>query len=219
MTATDSAAPPDYPYCGRGADPSGDPVGCRGHRVLRMPVDGGVGEPELHDGCLAHLTEADRDAYLTALSPGSDLHHRGTTFDAPLLNSLLNAVRDPATGRPRLGRGDFGGAIFEGGAVFYRATFGGDAAFDAASFQGNGRFDGATFQGGGRFDGARFQGDADFRESTFQKHALFRAAAFEQASRVGPVICRGIVDLSAAVFDVAVIIEVTARGLRGRFVI
>ncbi|MET9116714.1 hypothetical protein ABZX38_21340 [Streptomyces longwoodensis] len=77
---------PSWPHCAYGADPTADPVGCRG---IHVPG---------HTACLAHLAAADRDAYLASLTPGADIDHRGTTFTA----SLLNAVRDPTTGNPRL---------------------------------------------------------------------------------------------------------------------
>ncbi|MFZ4192186.1 hypothetical protein ACOZFK_33315, partial [Streptomyces pseudogriseolus] len=55
-----------------------------------------------HTACLAHLTNADRDAYLAGLTPGASIDRRGTTFTDPLLSALLNALRAPATGHPHL---------------------------------------------------------------------------------------------------------------------
>ncbi|MEU6541615.1 hypothetical protein [Streptomyces sp. NPDC047000] len=40
--------PPSWSYCGHGADPATDPVGCRG---IHVPG---------HTACLAHLADADR---------------------------------------------------------------------------------------------------------------------------------------------------------------
>ncbi|GAA5216597.1 hypothetical protein GCM10023323_70280 [Streptomyces thinghirensis] len=45
--------------------------------------------------------------------------HRGT----PLTESLLNALRDPETGHPRLGHDKFELATFEGAASFESAIF------------------------------------------------------------------------------------------------
>ncbi|MFE7466169.1 hypothetical protein ACFU6R_18970 [Streptomyces sp. NPDC057499] len=58
--------------------------------------------------CLAHLTDADRDAHPTGLMPGTSIDHRGTIFTSSLLRAppdILppNILRDPATGRARLG--------------------------------------------------------------------------------------------------------------------
>lgn len=190
MTATDPTEPPDYPYCGRGGDPGGeDPVGCRGRRVRRPAPDGGDDEPEPYGACLAHLTDADRDTYLSSLSPGSDLHHPGTTFDAALLGSLLGAVHDPAIERLQMGTVDFSGAVFKGytefsGAIFrgnawfVRATFHDGAAFNSATFEGEARFDRAAVEVESWFNGAIFQGDAVFRRTAFHRVTIFDQATF-----------------------------------------
>jgi hypothetical protein len=54
--------------------------------------------------CLAHLTDTERTAYLTGLAPSADIDHRGTPFTQGLLEALLNALNDPSTGKPHLGR-------------------------------------------------------------------------------------------------------------------
>ncbi|MEU5116667.1 hypothetical protein AB0G64_34845 [Streptomyces longwoodensis] len=68
---------PAWPHCAHGADPAADPVGCRG---INVPG---------HTACFAHLADPDRNAYLSSLSPGASIDHRGITFTAPLLNVLL----------------------------------------------------------------------------------------------------------------------------------
>ncbi|MGV9922131.1 hypothetical protein ACWDUK_33830, partial [Streptomyces cellulosae] len=88
--------PPNWPHCAHGADPASDPVGCRG---IHVPG---------HTTCLAHLADADRDAYLAGLTPGANIDYRGTTFTEPLLTALLDALRDPATGHPHLEPISFG---------------------------------------------------------------------------------------------------------------
>jgi hypothetical protein len=111
---------PSWPCCAHDADPATDPVGCRG-----VHVPG-------HTACLAHLADADRDAYLVGLTPGTDIDHRGTPFTEP----LVDALRDHATRHPHLGK-----------ARFESATFQGDAGFGSATFHGNARFWSTTFQG------------------------------------------------------------------------
>ncbi|MGY1548294.1 pentapeptide repeat-containing protein [Streptomyces sp. MN6] len=184
-----TVSPPDWLYCAHGADPAADPVGCRG---IHVPG---------YTACLAHLADADRDAYLADLTPGASIDHRGTTFTAPLLNALLNALRDPATGHSRLGdakfnsaifqgtaesnsaifqgTAEFGSAIFQGGAWFGSATFQRSADFDSATFQSRAWFGSATFEGGAQFASATFQRSAVFESATFGDDAVFAGATFE----------------------------------------
>ncbi|MGW3656486.1 pentapeptide repeat-containing protein [Streptomyces sp. NPDC005151] len=159
-------APPDWLHCGFGTTPE-DPVGCRG---IQVPG---------HTTCLAHLTDADRDTYLAGLAAGADTDHRGTLFTEPLLQSFLDALRDPATGHPRLGAARFDSATFQGTAQFERATFQGHAWFDSATFQDLAWFDSATFQDLARFESVTFQGAAHFDSTTFQGYAGFRSATFQ----------------------------------------
>ncbi|MFH9655585.1 pentapeptide repeat-containing protein [Streptomyces anulatus] len=161
-----TSEPPTWPHCAHGADPAADPVGCRG---IHVPS---------HTECLAHLTDADRDAYLTGLTPGDSIDHRGTTFTEPLLLALLNALRDPATEKVRLGDAQFGSATFEGQARFGSATFQGDAQFGLATFGGQARFGSATFEGRARFRLATFGAGAWFERATFQSDAVFGLATF-----------------------------------------
>ncbi|MDQ0937324.1 pentapeptide repeat-containing protein [Streptomyces turgidiscabies] len=184
-----TAIPPSWPHCAHGADTAADPVGCRG---IRVPG---------HTACLAHLAAADRDAYLAGLTPGTDIDHRGTPFTGPLLDALLNALRDPASGHARLGAAQFDSATFAGEAWFRSATFEGDAGFESATFQNytNFRsatfqddaqfrlatfnsytgFESATFQGEAQFKWATFQGNTGFESATFKDHAEFRSATFQ----------------------------------------
>ncbi|MFE2503530.1 pentapeptide repeat-containing protein [Streptomyces rubiginosohelvolus] len=179
-----TSEPPRWPHCAHGADPAADSVGCRG---IHVPG---------HTACLAHLTSTDRDAYLTGLTPGDSIDHRGTTFTEPLLLALLNALRDPATGIVRLGNaacnwatfeGDarFGSATFEGDALFGAATFEGDALFGAATFEGDAWFGSATFKSNARYGSATFKSDARFGAATFEGGALFGAATFKSRAQFG----------------------------------
>ncbi|MFF2132881.1 pentapeptide repeat-containing protein [Streptomyces olivochromogenes] len=174
---TPSPTPPDWPPCGHSPTPE-DPAVCRG---IHVPG---------HTACLAHLADADRDAYLAGLTPGRDIDHRGTPFTEGLLNQLLGALRDPATAHPRFGIAWFGSATFEGNAGFGSATFEGyasfgsvtfkgDAGFGSVTFKGDARFDSATFEGNAGFGSATFEGDAGFGSATFKWDAWFESATFE----------------------------------------
>ncbi|MGW7131312.1 pentapeptide repeat-containing protein [Streptomyces bobili] len=165
-----SPTSPEWPHCGHGIT-SEDPVGCRGIHV-----------PD-HTVCLAHLADADRDAYLSGLTPGTDIDHRGTPFTEPLLNALIGALRDPAIDKPRIGAANFQSAIFEGDARFRSATFEGFALFDLATFQGDAMFQSAIFERLAVFLLATFQGDALFEAATFQVFAGFDSATFERAAQ------------------------------------
>ncbi|WP_344327450.1 pentapeptide repeat-containing protein [Streptomyces macrosporus] len=195
--------PPDWPHCGHGATAE-DLVGCRG---IHVPG---------HTACLAHLDEADRDAYLAGLAPGADIDHRGTPFTADLLDRLLDALRDPATGHPRLGTARFGSAAFEREAWFVSATFEGDALFASAAFEREAWFASATFQGIAEFGSATFQGGAWFESATVKGNAVFVGVVFERAADLGPLVCAGRVVLSRAVFGGPVTLSFAARRLECR---
>ncbi|MFC4606917.1 pentapeptide repeat-containing protein [Streptomyces maoxianensis] len=181
-----STDPPLWPHCGLGATPE-NPVGCRGSQVA----------PD--SACLTHLTESDQATYFATLAPGSDLDQRGTHLTESLLRSLLGALMDPATGRPRFGAArfeeatfadvGFGGATFSGGALFSEATFLGYAGFGEVVFSAGAEFfdtvfstgaefNRATFSEDAYFHGARFSGEAEFFETTFSASANFRSAMF-----------------------------------------
>ncbi|NNN31869.1 pentapeptide repeat-containing protein [Streptomyces sp. S3(2020)] len=161
-----TSAPPSWPHCAHGAD-SADPVGCHG---IHVPG---------HTACLAHLVDADRDAYLAGLTPGVNVDHRGTAFTESLLDALLNALSDPATGHPRLGNAWFESATFKGNAVFQSTTFESDARFQSATFKGNAVFESATFERYARFESATFERYARFESATFKGNAVFQSATFE----------------------------------------
>lgn len=161
-----TSEPPIWPHCAHCADPVADPVGCRG---IHVPG---------HSSCLAHLTDAERDAYLAALAPGDSIDHRGTTFTESLLASLLNALRDPAIGIPRLGEAVFASVTFEGDAWFRSAIFEGDAGFGSAIFEGSAGFGSVTFEGYAGFGSATFKGDAGFHWAMFESLAVFELATF-----------------------------------------
>ncbi|MGW1489809.1 pentapeptide repeat-containing protein [Streptomyces sp. NPDC002402] len=164
-----SPEPPRWPHCGHGTTPE-DPVGCRGIHVPGQTA------------CLAHLADTDRDVYLTGLAPGTDINHSGTPFTQGMLNRLLDALRDPITGHPRLGDARFRSAAFQGDAGFELATFEGDARFRSATFEGEAGFGSATFKGEAVFESATFKGEAVFGSATFEHTAWFRSATFEHTA-------------------------------------
>ncbi|MFE7076269.1 pentapeptide repeat-containing protein [Streptomyces sp. NPDC057620] len=165
--AMSTPSPPSWPHCADGADPASDPVGCCG-----VHVPG-------HTTCLAHLADADREAYLAGLAPGADIDHRGTIFTEVLLNALLAALCDPATGRARLGDAQFGSVTFRGDADFRSVTFQGIAGFEAAIFESGAGFMSATFKGDARFESATFEGGVGFMSATFESLARFVSATFQ----------------------------------------
>ncbi|MDW4901367.1 pentapeptide repeat-containing protein [Streptomyces californicus] len=158
-------SPPSWPHCGIGTGQD-DPIGCVGIRI-------GV-----YSACLAHLADADRQAYLADLGPGSMVDHRGTTFTGPLLEALLSAVRDPATGYACLGAAQFQAATFQGMADFPLANFQGDANFHFASFHGYASFQEATFHQRANFHSATFHHVVIFDSTNFEHVAAFHGANF-----------------------------------------
>ncbi|MFF7566679.1 pentapeptide repeat-containing protein [Streptomyces pseudovenezuelae] len=140
------------------------------------------------------MADTDRDAYVASLTPGTDIDHRGTLFTEPLLGALLDALRDPASGHPRLGiarfesatflgAADFSSVAFESKADFKSATFQDLATFLLTDFQGDAEFRLVTFHLGVGFLEPRFQGQADFSSAIFRSDAMFRSAIFERLAQ------------------------------------
>jgi hypothetical protein len=143
-----------------------EPEGCLGIRIPGC------------DACLAHVTEAERSAYFTALGPGSDIDHRGTQFSEALLGELLDALRDPGTGRVGIGDAYFEAAQFDGTAEFGDMEFSGMACFEGTRFGGAARFGGVRFGGYTGFMGASFDGGGWFTQAQFEDAAHFELAQF-----------------------------------------
>ncbi|MEU7473008.1 pentapeptide repeat-containing protein [Streptomyces sp. NPDC044984] len=164
-----------------------------------------------HPACLAHLGDAERDAYLTGLAPGADIDHRGTTFTEPLLDALLDALRDPATGSSRFGTVRFDAAVFQNDARFDAAVFEGDARFGSATFRSSAWFGSvsvegaevapATFEGGVWFGSAVFEGAAWFGSAVFRADARFDAAVFEDEAGFGSAVFQGPTGFGSATFE------------------
>ncbi|MFI7338525.1 pentapeptide repeat-containing protein [Streptomyces sp. NPDC050085] len=196
------SAPPDYPYCGRGAAPGGpDPVGCRGRTV-----DGGA--------CLAHLSDTDRAAYLGGLGPGRDVDHRGTPLSGDRLAELLAALRDPATGLPSAGTAWFQGAVFPDAAGFDGMTFHSDARFDEAAFLGTADFSRVRFGGIAWFSGAVFRANLSFGEARLTGQVSFLGVVFGGETDFGGAVFTDRAMFSGALFrDNATFAAATFDGL------
>ncbi|MEU0390052.1 pentapeptide repeat-containing protein [Streptomyces chartreusis] len=177
-----SPSAPGWPHCGHGTTLE-DPVGCRG---IHVPG---------HTACLAHLADADRDAYLAGLTPGADVDHRGTSFTTSLLDALLDAVS------LRFGIARFDWATFEGDARFERATFKDSAWFERATFKGVARFLSVTFKSDSRFNSATFNGDAHFNNATFNGDARFNSAAFNARAAFGSATFKSVTQFMLATFE------------------
>uniref|UniRef100_UPI0031E05FE8 pentapeptide repeat-containing protein n=1 Tax=Streptomyces hawaiiensis TaxID=67305 RepID=UPI0031E05FE8 len=136
-------------------------MGCRG---IRIPG---------HNACLAHVDPTGRTTYLGTLSAGADIDHRSTPFTHHLLTELLNALRDPTTDLPVIGR-----ARFDGEADFAEVTFKGPAGFGEAIFSDYGRFKAAHFASKATFMAAHFMDEASFQEASFADTARFMKAKF-----------------------------------------
>ncbi|MFF1967079.1 pentapeptide repeat-containing protein [Streptomyces sp. NPDC058232] len=131
------------------------------------------------------------------------------------------------------GDASFGGARFSGDAMFdkaqfsrsadfFRVQFSGDTSFGGARFSGEARFSRAHFSAiawfgharfskTARFTGAQFSATTRFDDAQFSGPALFLETQFALMQRFGPVVCAKVVDLSGAVFEVPVTLEIAAR--------
>ncbi|MET9895276.1 pentapeptide repeat-containing protein [Streptomyces sp. NPDC006465] len=153
---------------------------------------------------MAHLPERHRAAYLAGLSPGADLDHRGTPFTPELLGRLLDALRDPATGRPHLGTAEFTRAAFSGTANFSEATFSGAAYFNRATFSGAAYFMATTFSDEAWFSQVTFSDVVGFAEATFADVAGFNWATFSDLAGFSEATFSSAAELNGASFsDVA----------------
>ncbi|MET9460892.1 pentapeptide repeat-containing protein [Streptomyces canus] len=107
----------------------------------------------------------------------------------------------------------FDGTHFSGDAWFAQAQFSG-AWFDAARFSGDAWFIHGKFSRTAGFIRAKFSGDTWFEGAQFSDIARFTGAQFTAASWLGPVVCMKEVDLSGALFEVPVTLQIAARMVR-----
>ncbi|MFF3663605.1 pentapeptide repeat-containing protein [Streptomyces olivochromogenes] len=122
-----------------------------------------------------------RSSYLTSLTAGADIDHRGTPFTEDLLRDLLDALRDQDTDLPVLGTARFDEAVFGGAANFADAQFT-QAIFSEAIFADSAGFRYTRFEEIAKFRGARFGGETSFDGAQFDGHSSFRAAVFSEAA-------------------------------------
>ncbi|MFC6064421.1 pentapeptide repeat-containing protein [Streptomyces ochraceiscleroticus] len=190
---------PRWPHCGHGIT-ADDPVGCRGIQVPGQSA------------CLAHLPVDDRASYLAGLAPGADIDHRGTAFSEALLNELLDVLRDPGSGQPRIGSAEFSYALFTGPAGFGKAEFCTDAWFLGAVFESRAwfaettfasraMFSEAVFKGPVWFDGTSFNGRTFFARTTFAEEAWFAETTFRDLAWLDGMSFREDVLFDSAVFE------------------
>ncbi|WP_353652310.1 pentapeptide repeat-containing protein [Streptomyces sp. CB03911] len=122
------------------------------------------------------------------------------------------------------GNAGFGEAMFRGTAGFGRAIFTGAAGFTRTMFTGHAGFGEATFTGPAEFGEARFAGDAGFARATFTGPtcfggatvagtATFGGALFVKVPLFGPLVCGETVDVSGALFEAPMTMEVAAQRL------
>ncbi|MGW8763011.1 pentapeptide repeat-containing protein [Streptomyces sp. NPDC055815] len=203
MTGTDA---PAWPQCGH-LD-TGER--CRGRRVGSYRV------------CLAHLDSAERAAHLASLPPGADLDHRGTPFTQSLFDELLAPLRDPGSGRARVGEAsfdevrftgdaelegiDFGGfcsfesAVFGGGVYVQDVRAGGDFRLSAAQVAGDVWLDDTEVGGDAWFYEARIQGTLRFCVRKVVGSATFKGMTCGDAYFSGARVC-GVASFNEAVID------------------
>ncbi|MCX5375098.1 pentapeptide repeat-containing protein [Streptomyces sp. NBC_00091] len=209
------AEPYLWPRCGFDRSEE-SPSGCIGIRL------------EGHRRCLAHLSRPEQDAYLRTLRPGSSVDFRGTTFEGGLLGRVLDAVREPGTGRVTLGAvafaracfedgweetgtsfldgADFTRAVFKGPAHFLLAKFGADVSFDRAVFEEVAAFDGSTFLGTAGFSRAVFLRAAQFVRVTWADEISFERAVMEDEAVLDGMSVQGRADFGRAVFKGRVVL-------------
>jgi uncharacterized protein YjbI with pentapeptide repeats len=167
MTAVPYRAAPDepvWPHCDRSLP---DGAECRGRRV------------EPHAACLAHLSSADRSAYLAGLRPGADLDHRGTRFTEELLSEVLTALTEPTTHTPRIGHARFDWASFRGDVRLEQVKIDSDVVFDGAKIAGDVSFNEAEISGRALFREVKIGGSAWFDRTKVRRRAMFEKAEID----------------------------------------
>ncbi|MFF7251550.1 pentapeptide repeat-containing protein [Embleya sp. NPDC008237] len=227
--------PPSWPHCGEGADPVLDPVGCHGIHVPGHTCCLAHLATSDRAAYLATLSPGDDVDYrattfaLPLLDELFDALRDPTTTRPRLGSARFDAAVFSAEAR-------FEGVTFSGDAVFDQAvfsaiarfedvTFSGDAEFDDVQFSDEAVFDEAMFSGIAAFRRATFAADANFRGATFSAetwlwgatffaNAWLRGAAFTSATRIGPLVCQGRLDLTGAVFSAPVTIEAAAASVQ-----
>ncbi|MFF7705381.1 pentapeptide repeat-containing protein [Streptomyces lydicus] len=184
--------------------------------LLTALTDSATGRPYLAE---ANFEQAKftRDAVFDGVR-----FHGGARFQGAVFEATARFDGAEFGGEAQFEEAHFGGhtsferAGFRRGAWFVRAEVAETAVFGGAIFSGEASFLGAKFRGGAWFGGAQFRGDTWFRGAEFRGDAGFLKASFDRVSNVGPLMCTGTLDMSEAVFGVAVTIEVAAAAVHCR---
>ncbi|MFJ6727437.1 pentapeptide repeat-containing protein [Streptomyces sp. NPDC091281] len=114
------------------------------------------------------------------------------------------------------GTAGFSRVRVEGDADFDRAQIGGPAQFGRSEISGRALFRRAQIGRTAHFGRAKIGGEAKFDGTKIGGDANFQTVVFERTASIGPLICRGTLDLSEAVFGTAVTIEAATSTLRCR---
>ncbi|MFJ2930743.1 pentapeptide repeat-containing protein [Streptomyces massasporeus] len=147
-----------------------DQPACSGRRLIPFRL------------CLAHLPERDKVEYLSSLSYGHDVDFSSTRFTGELFSQVLDAVRDPVTGRAGFGLAKFSGAQFIDPVDFSSVDFHRDATFLRAHFLSDANFTGAQINAGIQFGHAELEKSCQFEGVLFHGFAIFTNATFKAAS-------------------------------------
>ncbi|MFG2656077.1 pentapeptide repeat-containing protein [Streptomyces sp. NPDC048425] len=120
---------------------------------------------------------------------------------------------------------NFGDSLFRSKSSFEDATFSEYSYFDSVEFEEvvdfvsvkfaqAASFDNATFSGYPSFLNAKFESHAFFQNVLFLKGVDFDGARFAAISRLGPIVCVDLLDLSRATFVSTVSIQAVAARVR-----
>ncbi|MFC9506167.1 pentapeptide repeat-containing protein [Streptomyces sp. NPDC057002] len=119
------------------------------------------------------------------MGPGDSIDLSGTVFDANLLDEVLDAVKDPSTGKSTFGlaafrKASFGGATDNASAAsFADALFQGDVDFGESHFGDGFSLEQTEFLGGASFWRAKFSGDTFFEGALFRNEVNLRETDFD----------------------------------------
>jgi hypothetical protein len=175
--------PADWPRCRLARD-----ANCNGKQISP------------YGRCLAHLTGAELDQFLSRLGPGSELDVRGTDISEQLLDRLI-VTFGAGQSSPVFAIALFSETRFKGDVRLTGARFNGDAWFDRACFAGNATFAGAVFDGNAVFTEAQFSADVLFTDRlSFRKDAAFDDVRFDGAAKFDDATFEGMAKFPRARF-------------------
>jgi Pentapeptide repeats (9 copies) len=162
------------------------------------------------------------DALFTGATFNGDTLFTGATFNGKALftgatfNGDTLFTRATFNDRARFDsvtfndRAWFPSVTFNDRAWFTAAIFNGDAWFGLTTFSDFAVFSRAIFSDAAAFTRAIFNGEVSFSSTIFKSLAEFSSTRFVSLTSWGPLRCGGMLDLSVAVFEQPVTIEVAA---------